>query len=54
MFNPFREHFWRHVWDPWSEPFVGVITNPPSRKGDEVDCQERKCRVCGAIDRRIL
>lgn len=47
MFNPFREHFWRHVWGPWSEPFDGTSTNKLTGVVSKVSIQERVCRVCG-------
>lgn len=53
MLNPFREHFWRHVWSAWSEPFQKPWILADGKEGVKW-FQQRKCRECGAVDVKEL
>jgi hypothetical protein len=51
--NPFKRHFWGHIWGPWSKPKPAEITYV---WGNTVDClvQERTCKVCGKVEIQSL
>jgi len=53
MISIFTEHFWRHVWGPWSKPKRGVILEGPAT-GAACDYIERTCKVCGKTERCML
>jgi len=53
MFNPFREHFWRHLWGPWSAPSFRVTRHEPDGDYGHM-IQYRTCRACGKVETKRI
>jgi hypothetical protein len=52
--NPFKLHFWKHIWSKWSKPIPTLWEElDGSNGGHYIPIIYRQCKICGLIQRKV-